>query len=60
MRMRLEKQCNLLVNGSKTSDVDLFPKKISEVFIICFKNVGAKNSAVFISCKVTYRNILFF
>ena len=39
--------------------MQIYSQKISEVFIICFKNVGAKNSAAFISCKVTYLNILF-
>ena len=42
------------------ADVDLFQNKISEFFIICFKNVGAKNSALFISYKVIYTNIHFF
>ena len=41
------------------SDVDLFKKKSRCVFHV-FENIGAKNSSVFIICKVTYRNTLCF
>ena len=52
---RLEKHYSLLVNGFKNAWCISIQKKVSEFFTI-FENIGAKNSAVFISYKVTYLN----